>query len=329
MGNVDLKRIYDEESKQHKIKKGLGLGQHIFFKFPYLYIVNKHLNDSKNSYSTTYNYNIIVFPKISNTIIDDIINEIKQLEELEYGLNINTISSCSDGWQSSYLPINKTFDNIFINKNIKLSLISDIDKFKSSKDEYKRIGIPYKRGYLLYGELGCGKSSIIKAIAHYLNYPIYYLNLNGIKNENLLMTLYNSLPKECLLVLEDIDCTIEGLNREDNNTETSSISLSIILNVLDGILSKDGIITIMTTNYKEKLDTALLRTGRIDYHLELLPLEKDIAIQMFKYWFPKLEFKTFEQYLIINDILISYPINPAKYQEILLNFKQTIKNYEI
>jgi chaperone BCS1 len=134
--------------------------------------------------------------------------------------------------------------------------------------------VPYRRGYLLYGPPGTGKTSFTQAIAGALKLNICYLNLSGGRmDDDDLNRALNDAPSHSIILLEDIDALFEG--RESVNKGKKGrrrgreISFSGLLNALDGVRSQEGRILFMTTNHREKLDPALLRPGRADYHVQL------------------------------------------------------------
>lgn len=125
------------------------------------------------------------------------------------------------------------------------------------------MGIPYRRGHLYYGPPGNGKTSLIKAIAGHFKMNIKVLNLtsSNIDDSNLSTLLANST--EDIILIEDIDSVIKG-REVSGDTLTNALTFSGVLNALDGIISSNGRIIIMTTNHIEDLDEALIRPGRID-----------------------------------------------------------------
>jgi chaperone BCS1 len=157
--------------------------------------------------------------------------------------------------------------------------VTDIDKFINSEDEYLDKGIPYKRNYLLEGLPGTGKTSLIFAIASYLDMDLCVLNFSGNLDDINFMDAVSNMNDKSILVLEDIDC-IFGDRKNETNTR-SGISFGGILNVLDGIGRKHKLITFMTTNYVDRLDDALIRAGRIDYKLKFDYSNKEQAKHMY------------------------------------------------
>lgn len=145
----------------------------------------------------------------------------------------------------------------------KIIIKEDIKDFISKENWYNERGIPYKRGYLLYGPPGNGKTSMLLGIANHFKKNVYFLDVNELSDDNQLISLFNDVNEGSILVFEDIDACYT--NRESE----SKISFSSMLNCLDGAFSKHGLIVIMTTNHIEKLDPALIRDGRIDVKINM------------------------------------------------------------
>ncbi|KAL6222365.1 hypothetical protein ACLB2K_005757 [Fragaria x ananassa] len=167
-----------------------------------------------------------------------------------------------------------TFDTVAMDPELKKMIIDDLDRFVERRELYKKVGKAWKRGYLLYGPPGTGKSSLIAAMANYLKFDIYDLELSSICSNSDLRRVLLSTTNRSIVVIEDIDCTVEIKNRESvgrPGTAASKFTLSGLLNFIDGLWSccGDERIIIFTTNHKDKLDPALLRPGRTDVHIHL------------------------------------------------------------
>ncbi|KAK1577291.1 hypothetical protein Q3G72_020463 [Acer saccharum] len=176
-------------------------------------------------------------------------------------------------WGSTKLDHPATFDKIAMDPSIKQALIDDLNRFVRRRDFYRRVG-KRKRGYLLYGPPGTGKSSLIAAMANYLKFSIYDLELASIHSNLELRSLLVSTSNRSILVIEDIDCSVKLQNRQAGiyvPNERSKFTLSGLLNFIDGLWSScgDERIIVFTTNHKEKLDSALLRPGRMDMHIHM------------------------------------------------------------
>uniref|UniRef100_A0A0D9Y1V6 AAA+ ATPase domain-containing protein n=1 Tax=Leersia perrieri TaxID=77586 RepID=A0A0D9Y1V6_9ORYZ len=189
-----------------------------------------------------------------------------------------------------------TFDTLAMDPDEKEAIIDDLTAFRESKEYYAKVGKAWKRGYLLYGPPGTGKSTMIAAIANFLDYDVYDLELTAVKSNTDLRKLYIETTGKSIIVIEDIDCSIDltgkrnktddkkkssnvgkddddkvKLPGETDKDETSKVTLSGLLNFIDGLWSACGgeRIIIFTTNHKEKLDPALIRRGRMDVHIEM------------------------------------------------------------
>ncbi|GKU99293.1 hypothetical protein SLEP1_g12161 [Rubroshorea leprosula] len=97
-----------------------------------------------------------------------------------FSCNDYTLSCGLSNSNSTYLQHPASFDTIALDPDLKQSIIDDLDRFLARRDYYKRIGKTWKRGYLLYGPPGTGKSSLVAAMAKYLKYDVYDLELSNI-----------------------------------------------------------------------------------------------------------------------------------------------------
>ncbi|KAJ0985819.1 hypothetical protein J5N97_004175 [Dioscorea zingiberensis] len=181
-----------------------------------------------------------------------------------------------------WCPINlhhpSTFETLALDPDLKRAVMEDLGRFVKRKDYYRRIGKAWKRGYLLYGPPGTGKSSLIAAMANFLKFDIYDLELTEVNWNTSLRRLLVGTSNRSIIVVEDIDCSMELQNR-DANADTSEattsheekVTLSGLLNFVDGLWSSCGEerIIVFTTNYKDRLDPALLRPGRMDMHIHM------------------------------------------------------------
>ncbi|XP_065858438.1 AAA-ATPase At2g18193-like [Euphorbia lathyris] len=236
-------------------------------------------------------------------------------------------SLCRGNWRSIEFEHSATFDTIAMDSDLKKSIIQDIDRFLTRKDYYKRIGKAWKRGYLLYGPPGTGKSSLIAAMANYLKYDIYVLELSDIGSDYQLRSTILETDRKSIIVVEDIDCTSEVHDRsksdEDSDSSDSScdsddkdvsFSLSSLLNCVDGLWSSslEERIIVFTTNHKEVLDPALLRPGRMDMHIHMSYCSREgYRVLVSNY----LEIKEHPLFKEIDEVIESVEATPASLAE--------------
>ncbi|KAJ0084710.1 hypothetical protein Patl1_30527 [Pistacia atlantica] len=198
-------------------------------------------------------------------------------------------------WSHVHFEHPATFDTLAMERKKKEDIKKDLKKFSESKEYYKKIGKAWKRGYLLYGPPGTGKSTMVAAMANFLNYDIYDLELTTVQDNTELRTLLIETSSKSIIVIEDIDCSLDltgqrekKKEKDDEEEETdpikkkqkemekerdksSKVTLSGLLNFIDGLWSACGgeRIIVFTTNFVDKLDPALIRRGRMDKRIEM------------------------------------------------------------
>ncbi|KAL0143442.1 P-loop containing nucleoside triphosphate hydrolase protein [Mucor lusitanicus] len=170
----------------------------------------------------------------------------------------------------------RSFNSVVLKKGEQERILNDILTFKESKEWYNDRGIPYRRGYLLHGPPGTGKTSFIQSLASKVKMNVAILNLSAASNDDSLSSAMAQLPKSCILVIEDVDHYQfdEGLQEKKddskaNKKNSSSVSVSGILNAIDGIASLEESIIFMTCNDMNTIPPALIRPGRIDLKLHM------------------------------------------------------------
>ncbi len=208
-----------------------------------------------------------------------------------------------DGWTrvEGYVP--RLLSSVVLKGGEKEDLIDDIETFRKSRQRYRSLGVPYHRGYLLYGPPGTGKSSLVSGVAEKFGMSIYAMNLTQF-NDRTLMTAMSDIGRNSMILFEDMDCMKTGKVRatpEDGSDENAivkkrekedpaerfGVTLSGLLNVLDGFNAPDSVLFFMTSNQVEALDPALLRPGRIDYRLYLGKATEQQKMELYRRFFPR------------------------------------------
>lgn len=174
----------------------------------------------------------------------------------------------------------RELDSVILRAGQLERIVDDLDSFLQAETQYNRLGIPWHRGYLFHGPPGTGKTSLAKALANHFGLDLWYAPLGDLSKDSSLLSLLSQVHARSLLVLEDVD--IYAASHEEEATK-GEVSLSGLLNALDGIGTPHGLITVLTTNDRTALDPALLRPGRIDRHEEILPPDAEQAERVYRY----------------------------------------------
>lgn len=176
------------------------------------------------------------------------------------------VEDCGTRWESEGSKRSRSPDSVVLPRGTMDDLLSDMEAFLSrdTRKWYSEHGIPLRRAYLFHGPPGTGKTSTVRVMASTFGRSCCFVTVtsNLFSNQNLADALSSHrLPPNALLVLEDVDALFA---RRDATASAGGLTFSGILNLLDGVLAIDNVITVMTTNHIDRLDEALLRGGRVD-----------------------------------------------------------------
>lgn len=199
--------------------------------------------------------------------IHTVADEIEQRKQRDLRLYVNIKSYHHDDggierWRSAPFSHPSTFDTIAMEDDLKNKVKSDLESFLKAKQYYHRIGRVWKRSFLLYGPSGTGKSSFVAAMANFLSYDVYVIDLSKVSNDSDLSLLLLETRGKSIIVVEDLDRLL--------TEKSTAVSLSGLLNFMDGILNSccaEERVMVFTMNSKEQADPVLLRPGRIDVHI--------------------------------------------------------------
>ncbi|KAI1809692.1 BCS1 N terminal-domain-containing protein [Poronia punctata] len=318
----DRQRSLEKKKKKKDLSYTPSMGKHYFWYRGRLLIFRRTVDREQSGFmmvSEREEISISCYGR-NPQILKDLLLEAREkfLKKDEYRTQIyrgvNNSAARSFNWQQCMSRASRPFSTVILGEKTKKELIDDISDYlnPATRRWYANRGIPYRRGYLLHGPPGTGKSSLSLAVAGLFAMRIYIVSLNSVDaTEEALADLFAQLPRRCVVLLEDIDTAGLTHTREENaetsdedkskddskkvpspnNTPTPSarLSLSGLLNILDGVASQEGRVLIMTTNHVEKLDKALIRPGRVDMIIKFGLADANMTKNLFHNIFVQLE----------------------------------------
>eukprot|EP01090_Pellita_catalonica_P003036 TRINITY_DN1265_c0_g1_i2.p1 TRINITY_DN1265_c0_g1~~TRINITY_DN1265_c0_g1_i2.p1 ORF type:complete len:458 (+),score=68.06 TRINITY_DN1265_c0_g1_i2:27-1376(+) len=282
-------RIKQSLVEQTTEKLTLGLGVFKYDRFTFLHqIVGAPV--ATNCSAIQFRSLIIFTPKSCQR--EKLANFLDRVEKWntasdEDTYTIYTFSQQLQYWKKASQKFTRPLASVILKESIKTEVFSDADEFVTPETAkwYQTHGIPYKRSYLFYGPPGTGKSSLVQVLAGHLRRNLCFLQPSDPKmTDEALAKCLLSAPKNSVIVLEDID----ALFSKDRKTTqmTTPMTFSGLLNALDGVANPEGQIFVLTTNYVDRLDPALIRSGRVDVKVLFSLATRDQVANMFLQFFP-------------------------------------------
>lgn len=260
---------------------GAGYGTHFFFYKKRLFWFSKGSLQSTGSEKEKQNIVIKTLGRDQQPLLALVEDFAVKPKETDL-----SIYSYKDDWDVISRVNKRPLESVVLRKDIKENLVGSLSYFFKNREWFIKRGLPYKQTYILHGKPGTGKSSTIKAIASHFNKNICLIDITSMGN-SLFEKAMASVPKNSIVLIEDFDScrALHSRVSSDGGDVTSSLaeltevlSLSKVLNVLDGVVSLDDTVVFLTTNHLEKIDAALIRKGRVDYIYEI-PYLEDVEIK--------------------------------------------------
>jgi hypothetical protein len=311
-----IAEIYDVELQTMRWEPSFGIGWHFLRDEGGWFALHRSVSDSDAGDTLKRRETIeIITPGRNQALIRRLIERAEQVNQRQDTVRVYM-------WHSGcYMladerPV-RPLSSVFIPAAQMRTLVDDMTRFKASRDLYRQRGTPHRRGYLLEGPPGTGKSSLAFALACVSGRAVHIINLSTCGGDTGLLAAFNYAGSSAFIVIEDIDTARVSHSRDEKKEEiavkSEGVTLSGLLNAIDGMGARDGRILVITTNRPDVLDPALIRPGRIDRRETIGLLEADEARAMVRHFLGDTEQEWFAA-----NVAAKLPLAAATLQEMLL-----------
>lgn len=302
-------------------KIGAGLGNHYFVKNRRIFKLTRKEKDLQNSKAVKETIYLTTYGR-SRKPFEDLLN-LSNPDRDPNDSNLSIYKWAGTDWEHAYYQRPRKIDTVILKEGVKEKLLTHFKNFEDNKEWYFDNGVPYRTGVLLEGPGGTGKTSIVRSICSTLKADLYIMNLANMSDSSFEAAM-SGIDRGSIVLVEDIDAFDISLNREEDeanksgNTKISemlgtSLTMSGILNGIDGIAGSEGRILIATTNHPDKLDKALIRPGRFDLVQHIGYLDNESFVRMFNRFYPDNQ---------IGEVVIKKELTPATVQALVIQNRQ-------
>jgi len=219
--------------------------------------------------------------------VRQLIREIADFAAADEKRRVRGYISTGGWWRrlSQFAP--REIETVYLPATDERAISEAIECFLKSRKLYSERGIPYHLNFLFAGTPGTGKTSLASALCGHFGLNLHLLNIGGPgMNDDRLVELMLSVSRRSMILMEDVDALVperetrprpvsQPATSGETRAEAQGVTLSGLLNCMDGITAPDGVVIVMTTNHPELIDHALLRPGRVDIRVNFGPATRE------------------------------------------------------
>lgn len=303
--SVNPSRTYDRDLSRfvEHVTVSLGYGNHIAFWGGRPVWIRMDKLDSSGSERQKEEITVTMLGR-RHAIFTELFDSITPKDDGNDKISVYKMDMHGD-WERSKRITRRPLESVAMPVSMREEITSCIDHFKNQRGWYYENSLAYKLAFILHGQPGTGKTSLIRALASHYNMNLCTVSLATLSDKTFEAAL-DSVPTNSVVVIEDFDSSKAFHDRNagggeeinggggDSMMNFSPLTISGVLNVLDGVVPLDNCILFFTTNHLEMIDPAVTRKGRIDRIVEVGDLSGEDIRRYSERVFPEFDFSSTE-----------------------------------